>query len=58
MSGGCAVSSSDTENSESLVAETDEPLAVRRNRMERMVLGSVSDHVTRNAPCPVLVVRS
>jgi nucleotide-binding universal stress UspA family protein len=27
-----------------------------RNRMERMVLGSVSDHVTRNAPCPVLVV--
>jgi nucleotide-binding universal stress UspA family protein len=29
-----------------------------RNRMERMVLGSVSDHVTRNAPCPVLVVRS
>jgi len=28
-----------------------------RNRMERMVLGSVSDHVTRNAPCPVLVVR-
>jgi nucleotide-binding universal stress UspA family protein len=29
-----------------------------RNRVERMVLGSVSDHVTRNAPCPVLVVRS
>jgi nucleotide-binding universal stress UspA family protein len=29
-----------------------------RNRMERMVLGSVSDYVTRNAPCPVLVVRS
>jgi len=29
-----------------------------RNRMERMVLGSVSDHVSRNAPCPVLIVRS
>jgi nucleotide-binding universal stress UspA family protein len=29
-----------------------------RNRVERMVLGSVSDHVTRNAPCPVLVVRT
>ena len=29
-----------------------------RNRVERMVLGSVSDHVTRNAPCPVLIVRS
>ena len=29
-----------------------------RNRMERMVLGSVSDHVTRHAPCPVLIVRS
>jgi nucleotide-binding universal stress UspA family protein len=29
-----------------------------RNRMERMVLGSVSDHVSRNAACPVLIVRS
>jgi nucleotide-binding universal stress UspA family protein len=29
-----------------------------RNRVERVVLGSVSDHVSRNAPCPVLIVRS
>jgi nucleotide-binding universal stress UspA family protein len=28
-----------------------------RNRVERFVLGSVSDHVVRNAPCPVLIVR-
>jgi nucleotide-binding universal stress UspA family protein len=29
-----------------------------RSRVERMVLGSVSDHVVRNATCPVLIVRS
>jgi nucleotide-binding universal stress UspA family protein len=29
-----------------------------RNRVERFVLGSVSDHVVRHAPCPVLIVRS
>jgi nucleotide-binding universal stress UspA family protein len=29
-----------------------------RNRVERLVLGSVSDHVVRHAPCPVLIVRS
>jgi nucleotide-binding universal stress UspA family protein len=29
-----------------------------RSRVERAVLGSVSDHVVRNAPCPVLVVRA
>jgi nucleotide-binding universal stress UspA family protein len=29
-----------------------------RNRVERMVLGSVSDHVVRHAPCPVLIVRA
>ncbi len=28
-----------------------------RNRVERFVLGSVSDHVVRHAHCPVLVVR-
>ena len=28
-----------------------------RNRVERAVLGSVSDHVVRHAPCPVLIVR-
>ena len=27
----------------------------RRNRLERMVLGSVSDHVVRHAACPVLI---
>ena len=29
-----------------------------RNRIERAVLGSVSDHVVRHAHCPVLVVRA
>jgi nucleotide-binding universal stress UspA family protein len=29
-----------------------------RNRVERMVLGSVSDHVVRHAPCPVLIARA
>jgi nucleotide-binding universal stress UspA family protein len=29
-----------------------------RNRVERAVLGSVSDHVVRHAHCPVLVVRA
>lgn len=29
-----------------------------RNRVERFVLGSVSDHVVRHAPCPVLIVRA
>jgi nucleotide-binding universal stress UspA family protein len=28
-----------------------------RGRIGRLLLGSVSDHVVRNAPCPVLVVR-
>jgi nucleotide-binding universal stress UspA family protein len=28
-----------------------------RSRVERMVLGSVSDHVVRNAHCPILIVR-
>jgi nucleotide-binding universal stress UspA family protein len=28
-----------------------------RRRAGRMLLGSVSDHLVRNAPCPVLVVR-
>jgi nucleotide-binding universal stress UspA family protein len=27
-----------------------------RGRIERLVLGSVSDHVVRHAPCPVLIV--
>lgn len=29
-----------------------------RNRIERAVLGSVSDHVVRHAHCPVLIVRA
>jgi nucleotide-binding universal stress UspA family protein len=29
-----------------------------RNRLERAVLGSVSDHVLRHAHCPVLIVRA
>jgi nucleotide-binding universal stress UspA family protein len=29
-----------------------------RNRIERAVLGSVSDHVIRHARCPVLIVRA
>ncbi len=29
-----------------------------RSRVERLVLGSVSDHVVRHATCPVLIVRA
>jgi nucleotide-binding universal stress UspA family protein len=29
-----------------------------RSRFERLVLGSVSDHIVRHAPCPVLIVRA
>lgn len=29
-----------------------------RSRVERLVLGSVSDHVVRHAPCPILIVRA
>ena len=29
-----------------------------RGVFKRMVLGSVSEHVVRHAPCPVLVVRA
>ncbi len=29
-----------------------------RGRASRFLIGSVSDHVVRNAPCPVLVVRA
>ena len=29
-----------------------------RTGMERLFMGSVAEHVTRSAPCPVLVVRS
>ena len=29
-----------------------------RGTVGRFLIGSVSDHVVRNAPCPVLVVRS
>ena len=29
-----------------------------RGTIGRLLLGSVSEHVVRNAPCPVLVIRS
>jgi nucleotide-binding universal stress UspA family protein len=46
---------------EAAVAEHADLLVVGtrgRNRVERLVLGSVSDHVVRHATCPVLIVRS
>jgi nucleotide-binding universal stress UspA family protein len=30
---------------------------IGRSGIERVLLGSVSEHIVRNAPCPVLVVR-
>ena len=45
---------------EAAVAEVADLLVVGthgRGRFERLVLGSVSDHVVRHAPCPVLIVR-
>jgi len=44
---------------EAAVAEAADLLVVGthgRGRLERLVLGSVSDHVVRHAPCPVLIV--
>jgi nucleotide-binding universal stress UspA family protein len=46
---------------EAAVAESADLVVVGtrgRGRVERMVLGSVSDHVVRHAPCPVLIVRA
>ena len=45
---------------EAAVAEAADLVVVGthgRGRFERLVLGSVSDHVVRHAPCPVLIVR-
>jgi nucleotide-binding universal stress UspA family protein len=45
---------------EASVAEAADLIVVGthgRGRVGRLVLGSVSDHVVRHAPCPVLIVR-
>lgn len=45
---------------EAAVAEAADMVVVGthgRGRVGRLVLGSVSDHVVRHAPCPVLIVR-
>jgi nucleotide-binding universal stress UspA family protein len=51
--GPAIVEAADAEHADLLVVGTR-----GRNRIERAVLGSVSDHVIRNAHCPVLIVRS
>ena len=45
---------------EAAIAEAADLLVVGthgRSRVGRLVLGSVSDHVVRHAPCPILIVR-
>jgi nucleotide-binding universal stress UspA family protein len=45
---------------EAAVAESADLVVVGthgRSRVGRLVLGSVSDHVVRHAPCPILIVR-
>jgi nucleotide-binding universal stress UspA family protein len=45
---------------EAAIAEAVDLLVVGthgRSRVGRLVLGSVSDHVVRHAPCPILIVR-
>jgi nucleotide-binding universal stress UspA family protein len=45
---------------EAAVAEAADLVVVGthgRSRVGRLVLGSVSDHVVRHAPCPILIVR-
>ena len=45
---------------EAAIAESADLVVVGthgRSRVGRLVLGSVSDHVVRHAPCPILIVR-
>ena len=45
---------------EAAVAEAADLVVVGthgRSRVGRLVLGSVSDHIVRHAPCPILIVR-
>jgi len=50
--GESIVSAAEAENADLVVVGTH-----GRGTIGRLLLGSVSDHVVRNAPCPVLVVR-
>ena len=50
--GESIVSAAEAESVDLIVVGTHE-----RGTIGRLLLGSVSDHVVRNAPCPVLVVR-
>ena len=50
--GGSIAAAADAEGADLVVVGTR-----GRSGAERMILGSVSDHVVRNAECPVLVVR-
>lgn len=51
--GPAIIEASEAERADLLVVGTR-----GRSRVERMVLGSVSDHVVRHSPCPVLIVRA
>ena len=50
--GESIVSAAEAENADLVVVGTH-----GRGPIGRLLLGSVSDHVVRNAPCPVLVIR-
>ena len=50
--GGSIAAAAEAENADIVVVGTR-----GRSGAERMLLGSVSDHVVRHAECPVLVVR-
>lgn len=51
--GESIVSAAEAENVDLVVVGTH-----GRGAIGRLLLGSVSDHVVRNAPCPVLVIRT
>jgi nucleotide-binding universal stress UspA family protein len=50
--GPSVVAAAEAEEADFIILGSNE-----RRRVARLILGSVSDHVLRSAPCPVVIVR-